>query len=236
MFPLALFLIITPMTVEEVASAIYNNIEAGLVGIHANPTLSMDQLEDEVVATREAVIFEWWKKGILQKGDLLAAINCIEVDCKDLTKCCKIEGATPQHHFEIPQLIPSLGDEAVYYAGSVDRAQKFKVYLTPSQIKYHKYKKRANLKPFIYIEPAKNEHGMYDGWIYNLPYVKNISLVGIFRDPRDLKKIGCDGNCDNSGGDIGTITREVIDRLTKQWIYFYRQALQLPHVNDQTAR
>ncbi|MBQ5475214.1 MAG: hypothetical protein IIT65_11080 [Lachnospiraceae bacterium] len=46
------------MTVEEIASAIYNNIEAGLVGIHANPTISLEQLEDEVVATREAVIFE----------------------------------------------------------------------------------------------------------------------------------------------------------------------------------
>ena len=46
------------MTVEEIASAVYNNIEAGLVGIHANPTISLDQLSDEVVATREAVIFE----------------------------------------------------------------------------------------------------------------------------------------------------------------------------------
>ena len=46
------------MTVEEIASAIYNNIEAGLVGIHVNPTISLEQLEDEVVATREAVIFE----------------------------------------------------------------------------------------------------------------------------------------------------------------------------------
>lgn len=46
------------MTVEEIASAVYNDVESGLVGIHSNPTISMEQLEDEVVATREAVILE----------------------------------------------------------------------------------------------------------------------------------------------------------------------------------
>lgn len=47
------------MTVEEITSAVYNDIEAGLVGIHSNPTISMEQLEDEVVAERERVILEW---------------------------------------------------------------------------------------------------------------------------------------------------------------------------------
>lgn len=47
------------MTVEEITSAVYNDIEAGLVGIHSNPTISMEQLEDEVVSERERVILEW---------------------------------------------------------------------------------------------------------------------------------------------------------------------------------
>ena len=77
---------------------------------------------------------------------------------------------------------------------------------------------------------------MYDGWIFNLPYVKQIAVVGIFRDPRQLEKLGCDGNCDNSGADFGSISREVQTRLTKEKLYFYRTALQSPHRNDQTAR
>jgi hypothetical protein len=77
---------------------------------------------------------------------------------------------------------------------------------------------------------------MYDGWIFNLPYVKQIAVVGIFRDPRQLEKLGCDGNCDNSNSEFGSVTMEVKDRLTKTKLYFYRQALQPPHRNDQTAR
>ena len=77
---------------------------------------------------------------------------------------------------------------------------------------------------------------MYDGWIFNLPYVKTISVTGIFKDPRQLERLGCDGNCDNFSGDFGSISREVQTRLTKEKLYFYRQALQAPHRNDQTAR
>lgn len=47
------------MTIEQIASAVYNDVEAGLVGIHSNPTMDMEQLEDEVVAERERVILEW---------------------------------------------------------------------------------------------------------------------------------------------------------------------------------
>ena len=77
---------------------------------------------------------------------------------------------------------------------------------------------------------------MYDGWIYNLPFVKTIAVIGIFKDPRQLERIGCDGDCDNRNGDYGSVSMEVKNRLTKDKIYFYRSALQLPHVNDQTAR
>jgi hypothetical protein len=46
------------MTIEEIASAVYNDVESGLVGMHSNPTMSLEQLEDEVVAERERVILE----------------------------------------------------------------------------------------------------------------------------------------------------------------------------------
>ncbi|MBO7692837.1 MAG: hypothetical protein J6T10_09440 [Methanobrevibacter sp.] len=55
--PPALFNLYT-MNIEELASAVLNDIEAGLVGLHENITLSQDQLEDEVVAERERVILE----------------------------------------------------------------------------------------------------------------------------------------------------------------------------------
>lgn len=224
------------MTIEQIASAVYNDIEAGLVGIHSNPTLSMEQLEDEIVAERERVILEWWKKGILQKGDLLTAINCINVDCDNPTKCCNNAAGYSEKHFEIPQTIAGLGEDSIYWIGSADRKQQFSTYYTPVQASYHKYNKRKANRPYVYIERTPNKNGMYDGWIFNLPFVKTISVIGIFKDPRQLEKLGCDGNCDNNNGDFGSLSMEVKDRLTKSKLYYYRQALQSPHRNDQTAR
>lgn len=224
------------MTVDELTSAVYNDIEAGLVGIHSNPTISMEQLADEVVAERERVILEWWKKGILQKGDLLTAINCVNVDCNDPTKCCNNAAGISEKHFEIPQTIAGLGSDSIFWIGSADRKQQFSVYNSPVQASYHKYKRHGRNRPYVYIENTPNKNGMYDGWIFNLPFVKTIAVVGIFRDPRQLEKMGCDGNCDNDSGDFGSISMEVKDRLTKSKLYFYRQALQSPHRNDQTDR
>ena len=46
------------MTIEQIASAVINDVEAGIVGLHENITLSQEQIEDEVVAERERVILE----------------------------------------------------------------------------------------------------------------------------------------------------------------------------------
>lgn len=47
------------MTVNEISSAIYNDIMSGLVNITSDPNISLEQLEDEVVEERQAVIKEW---------------------------------------------------------------------------------------------------------------------------------------------------------------------------------
>lgn len=46
------------MELSKIASAIYNDIMAGLSGMNANPTISLEQLEDEIVEERNTVIKE----------------------------------------------------------------------------------------------------------------------------------------------------------------------------------
>jgi hypothetical protein len=46
------------MTIEQIASAVINDVEAGIVGLHENITLSQEQIEDEVVAKRESTILQ----------------------------------------------------------------------------------------------------------------------------------------------------------------------------------
>lgn len=44
------------MELSRISSAIYNDVVSGLAGINANPTISMEQLEDEVIEMRHTVV------------------------------------------------------------------------------------------------------------------------------------------------------------------------------------
>lgn len=112
------------MTIDQIASAIYNDVFSGLRGANSNVLLSMEQLEDEIIEERQVIIKEWFLKGLLNVKDLQLAINCIEIDCKDPSKCCNIDLGQPSLHFEIPPLINDLGDNAIVFIGSVDRQEE----------------------------------------------------------------------------------------------------------------
>ena len=44
------------MELSRISSAIYNDFVSGLAGLNANPTISMEQLEDEVIEMRHTVV------------------------------------------------------------------------------------------------------------------------------------------------------------------------------------
>lgn len=223
------------MTINEIASAVLNDIQAGTAGLGENDPISIEQLEDEVLEKRETVIREWIKRGLIEANDLAASINCIKVDCADPIKCCTIGSSRTEMHFEIPPLLNALGEDAIIWIGSADRKQTYDVYLTPAGMNFHKYKRRGKDEPYVYIERTENANGMYDGWIFNLPFVKTIAMIGVFKDPRDLEKIGCNGSCDGDTN-VSVVADEVKNRLTKEKFYYYRQALVPPTPNDQVHR
>jgi hypothetical protein len=73
--------------IEKLTSAIYNDVISGLSGITSNPSISFEQLEDDVVDERLQIIKEYSLKNLIPRRDLLMSINCIDVDCKSLDKC-----------------------------------------------------------------------------------------------------------------------------------------------------
>ena len=221
--------------VEKLASAIYNDIVSGLAGITSTPAISMQQLEDDIIDERLQIIKEYSLKNLVPRNDLLMSINCIETDCKSLDKCPCIGQvySKPQLHFQIPQIINDLAQESVEFVGSVDRMIQFKVY-TNTSWQFHKYMRRGSEKPFVYIEPTPNENNMYDVWVYNAPMLKTISIIAIFKDPRQLTNYPC---C--AGDDLDNysfISTEIKKRLTEKKLRYYRQLLASPHPNDQTPR
>ena len=216
------------MNVNQIASAIINDLFSGnLVSLSNRAMISQEQIEDECIEARCAIIKDWYLKNMLNLGDMMVAINCVEVDCKDQNKCScmsSLANAKMAKHFEIPQLMPGLGVDALAFVGSTDRSHAFKVYYNLEAIKcqqhYQKYRKRLNNKPFVYIEKTPNENGMYDCWIFDAPFVQYIAIIGIFKDPRQLEKYNCCDDIDYL--EMGAISNEIKNRILQKKIQLYR--------------
>ncbi len=226
------------MIFEKLASAIRNDVASGLQGYHTNMSMSMEQLQDDIIHERLQIIRELWLKGILPIKDLLLSINCIPVDCKDLERCSKclvgIDNTfkTPIAHFEIPQLLLDIGDLSIAYIGTTDRMTQFRHSFSLGNWNvYNKYRKRNKDKPYVLIDPTPNENGMNDGFIFNAPLIKQISITAIFKDPRQLEAYGC---CTEFGDDnFSFINNEIKRRLTEKKIRYYRQFAAPVEPNDQ---
>ena len=223
------------MTLEQLTSAIYNDLMSGLRGLSNIPTISLEQLEDDIIDERLIILKEFSMKNMLPVKDLLMSLNCINVDCKSIDKCpCGTSLIKPTQHFEIPQILNDFGEESIEYLGSVDKTLQFKVYTSTAFIT-HQYKRRGAHKPYVYIDTTPNENNMYDCWIFNAPLIKKLSLTAIFKDPRQLLEVDCCVN--NDSINYNFIDNEIKRRLTEKKLRYYRQGMSpivLP--NDQTPK
>lgn len=226
------------MYIEKLASQIRNDVVSGLRGYHQNLSMNMDQLQDEVVACRLSILKQYFLRGIFPIKDLLIAINCIDVDCESLERCrCgKLsDGDTITSHFEIPQIVSDYGKQAIEYIGSTDRQNKFTIITSLSELNNRKYRKRGQNKPYVWIDFSPNENGMLDCFLFNAPFLQQVSIVAVFKDPRQLNRYRCCNLEELNGPDVNMsfIDQLVKDKLTKEKLYYYRQ-IQAPVLpNDQ---
>lgn len=235
-------------TVRRLADIIANDVRSGLRGYHQNMSMSIEQLEEEIILMRLQIIKEYMLQGTLPTQDLLLSINCIPVDCESLDKCgCNQQtcGSDPVAHFQIPQLLFDFGlNKAIYYIGTTDKQHPFIVYTKPFDIlsTIQKYRKRGKNKPWVYIDVTPNNEGLLDCYIFDAPLIKSVSVIGIFKDPRQLEELQCDCSTDElvdkatqMDSNFNFIDNIVKERLTKQKLYYYKQfsAPLLP--NDQRA-
>lgn len=216
---------------SKIASAVYNDIVGGLRGYTSNPTMSIEQLEDDLAEMRLTVIKEYALKGLLPKNDLLMSINCIPVDCQNIERCSCGNSSigTPTLHFEIPQLMTEF-DGGIEYIGSVDKQQSFVWYTNLNLLKYHKYKKRSQYKPYVYIDVTPNANNMFDCWVFGVPMLKKISVIGVFKNLNQLD------DCCSDPNNLSFLDSEVKRRVTELKIKYYRQLAPQISPNDQQPK
>ena len=211
--------------IQKLASAIHNDVVSGLRGYHTNLSLSIEQLEDDIIDMRLQILKEYSLKGILPAKDLYVSINCIPIDCKDLERCrCKDVDecfSTPTAHFEIPQIVNDYGALSIDYIGSSDRQFPFIYYTSLSNYRNHKYRKRGKNRPYVWIDTTPNENGMYDCFVFNAPMLAQVSISAIFKDIRQLERYSCCAEPQDDNKSF--INNEIKKRLTEQKIRYYRQ-------------
>ena len=219
------------MIVSKVASAIFNDIVSGLAGYESTISINLEQLEDEVVEERLMIIKKYSVQNMIPRKDLFYSLNCIEVDCKSLDKCCEHDPDDELiAHFEIPQIVNDFGEQAIEFIGSTDKSIKFKVYTSP-QFRFHKYKTRRKNKPFVYIDTTPNENNRYDGYIFNAPMLERLTVIAIFKDPRQVEELSC---CEFTETDnMSWIVSEVKQSLIQKKLKYYRQLYPQPQPNTQ---
>ena len=219
--------------IEKLASAIRNDIVAGLRGYHSNLSMSMEQLCQDIIDERLQILKEYYLHGILPVKDLYLSINCIPVDCKSIDKCrCKESESDPIAHFEIPQLLNDYGALSIDYIGSVDKQNPFIYYTSSQALRQHKYRKRGKDKPYVWIDTTPNENGMYDCFVFNAPLLSEVSISAIFKDPRQLSNYSC---CtDFQDNNMTFIDNEIKKRLTQKKIQYYRSFAPSNLPNDQS--
>ena len=87
-------------------------------------------------------------------------------------------------HFEIPQILNDYGNLSIDYIGSTDRRLPFVFYTSATAFRYHKYRKRGQNKPYVWIDTTPNENGMYDCFVFNAPLLDRVSVSAIFKELR----------------------------------------------------
>lgn len=222
--------------IEKLASAIRNDVVSGLRGYHTNLSMSLEQLEQDIVDERLQILKEYSLKGVLPLRDLYISINCIPVDCRSIERCrCNIQddcSDPPIAHFEIPQIVNDYGSLSIDYIGSTDRQLPFIFYTSSTAFRYHKYRKRGKNRPYVWIDTTPNENGMYDCFVFNAPLLSYVSISAIFKDLRQLGNYSC---CtDLQDDNMSFINNEIKKRLTEKKIRYYRQLAAPILPNDQS--
>lgn len=224
----------------QMASAVINNVRSGLVGYKHNPSMDRQQVEDEIIWTRQELVKKYILKNILPLKELMMVIRCIDIDCKDLERCrCNSDGCgKPIAHFVIPQVFTDLGNgAAIQYLGSTDMTTPFDWFTDYVTMKYAIYSRRGKKRPRVFIDTSPNEENLYDCYLFNAPLVKQVTIQALFKDPRQIFLYGCCEDTfetDDLRHNMSFMDRECMDIVTNKFIYYYKKFRENDMPNDQT--
>lgn len=218
------------MTLKQIASTIRNNVVDGLNGA-TTTSFSMEQLKDEILLQAAASTVKLAMEGLFDISKLAQRIDGIKVDYQDLSANCAVPSYTRARHFKIPNVNRVL-ENPVLFLGTIDAKLSFKVYFD-RDYRFHRHRIATARKPFAWISSTSDADGMHDVFLFNLGKYNSlefISIDAIFDNPYDLLNTPYYEQFSSSEFYAPLyLQKEIIDRLTQQYVNYYRQM----HLNKQ---
>lgn len=222
------------MTLQEIASAIRNNVGGGLREVY-NYAYSIPQIEDEISNTRNQIIME----DAMQGGSLNLEYFMQKLDNLELALVRFPYGGysnSPDRvpHVKIPRLVSTTDNSALSYFGPPDFSLDFTKYFD-STFNTHNYSRVVGKRPYIFVDLATDDDGKHDIYIFNSEgnNLRTVSVRAIFADPYSLIETGLFSE-DIEFPAPPAIQEMIIDRLTAKYVEYYRKMNMGYQPNTQT--
>jgi hypothetical protein len=222
------------MTLNEMASAIRNNIGSGLKEV-ANYAYPLDQIKDECGNVRNQIILEDPQKTILNLEYFAQRIDNIPIDLVrfPFDGYSNSPGLVP--HIKIPRLAMTKDDSAIIFLGPPDQSMFFKIYYDFTHHN-HKYSRIVGRRPYAYVDLAHDVSGFLDAYLFNLgpSGLRFMSLRAVLADPVGVLEADGLFGVDEEFPAPSAVQQMIIDRVTAKYIQYYKQLNNPYQPNNQT--
>lgn len=222
------------MTLQEMASAIRNNVSGGLREVY-NHSYSIPQLEDEIVQTRAQIVLENSEAGVLTPDYFMQRQDNLALDLVRFPYGGYSNSPDRVLHVKIPRLAMTADNSSLSYFGPPDFSVDFKKYFD-STFNTHRYSRVINKRPYIFVDLAVDDDGNHDVYLFNVEGndLKKISIRGIFANPTAIMTDQGLFSEDQEFPAPPAIQEMIIDRLVGKYVEYYRKQNMGYQPNTQT--
>lgn len=214
---------------SKLASAIYNDLHAGMKNLSNEWSITIEQIEDTIKDVRVKLLDDKLQNDIRLLKVYSTSLGCIKVDCAPLDNCMEcmksnLPSSDPMPHFKIPQ--PLFNNVCVYisYIGTTDMKEPFPIYTDFEHIEAMKHRRVPIRKPYVYLNPSPDSEGYVHGYIFNAPYIQEITVVGVFKDLSNFVEDTCCEIVDRSD----VLNAEIHEYVLNLYAKFYSKVTMDP--------